>query len=328
MKEDAQLICPVSFADRNDVWPVIQKFVCDHLPLRDVTWKSPISSSFVNIEKLPLRFLPYTSKLFNETHHPYRRFLAPYVHVYFLCAESMEQYKNSRATIKKWVEPYNSTKLGKQSWIIVYIPLGTATMDVYSKLYARICADFYCEKAGDRSVMLVIPPESNRRDDGSSGPQQQLFQQAYAALADLLGKLRDGVVMSFQQRAEQYDADIRRLDSARGTAQFDFWQLFLVKESLALMYQMLQLSDRSLALYEELEALLPFAPLRSLPDSDWPMVASVDREKEKDRAAAAGGANQGGGGGSGAGSDTAGSSSSSSSSSDTSMMDLSRELLD
>jgi hypothetical protein len=106
----AQLICPVSFVDKNDVWPVVQKFVCDHLPLKDVTWKSPLSASLVNIEKLPLRFLPASSKLFNETQHPYRRFLAPYVHLYLLCAENMDSYKQSKSTIKKWMEPYNNAK--------------------------------------------------------------------------------------------------------------------------------------------------------------------------------------------------------------------------
>ena len=181
---------------------------------------------------------------------------------------------------------------GKQPWLIIYVPLGTSTLDVYSKISTRLGGDFYTDKVGDHSVMLIIPPDSKRGSSSSSSAssvvgggggssslaateragQQALFQQAYAALADLLGKLRDGVVASFQQRTQQYDADIRRLDGARGTAQFDFWQLFLVKESLALMYQMMQLPDRALGLYEELEALLPFAPLHSLPLSEWPMV--------------------------------------------------------
>jgi hypothetical protein len=93
------------------MWPAIQKFICDRLPLKDVTWRSNISLSFVNIEKLPLRFLPANAKLFNETQHPYRRFLAPYVHLYLLCAESMDAYKTSKATIKKWLEPYNNPKM-------------------------------------------------------------------------------------------------------------------------------------------------------------------------------------------------------------------------
>jgi hypothetical protein len=170
--------------------------------------------------------------------------------------------------------PYRS---GKLPWLILYIPLGTSTMDVYQKINTRLASDFYCDKSGDRSVMLTIPPESKRP---SATAQERLnhqsqLQQAYAALADFLGKLRDGVVASFQQRLWQYDADIRRLDLQRGSPAFDFWQLFLVKESLALMFQMMQMPNRALALYEELEVLLPFAPYHSLPVSDWPMVVQV-----------------------------------------------------
>jgi hypothetical protein len=46
----------------------------------------------------------------------------------------------------------------------------------------------------------------------------------------------------------------------------------LVKESLALMFQMMQLSGEALVQYEELEALLSFAPPTSLPETDWPLV--------------------------------------------------------
>ena len=164
---------------------------------------------------------------------------------------------------------------GKQPWLIVYVPLGTSTMDVYQKVYARLSADFYTEKSGDRSVMLILPPDTGSKRTLSVPErfaQQGLYQQSYASIADLLGKLRDGVVTSFQIRTLQYDADIRKLDAARGLPNFDFWQLFLVKESLALMYQMLQLPDRALSLYEELEMLLVFAPAHSLPASDWPVV--------------------------------------------------------
>jgi hypothetical protein len=86
---------------------------------------------------------------------------------------------------------------------------------------------------------------------------------------DFLMRIRDGVVSSFQQRCTLYDVDIRRLDSLRGSPQLDFQQLFLVKESLALMYQMMQLPSEALIQYEELEALLSFVPAGLLPDTFW-----------------------------------------------------------
>ena len=145
----------------------------------------------------------------------------------------------------------------------MYVPQGTSPPDVYQKIYAKVCGDFYTERLGDHSVMLSIPSltssttvvnsSSSGGGGGGSGsgsgkgvinertvpPTTLLNQQVYASLADLLGKLRDGVITSFLQRSALYDADIRRLDSLRGSTQFDFWQLFLVKESYALMYQMM-----------------------------------------------------------------------------------------
>ena len=170
----------------------------------------------------------------------------------------------------------------------MYVPQGASSPDVYQKIYSKVCGDFYTERLGDHSVMLSIPSLTSStaaaNSSSSSGgkgvinertvpPTTLLNQQVYASLADLLGKLRDGVITSFLQRSALYDADIRRLDSLRGSTQFDFWQLFLVKESYALMYQMMQMPDRSFILYEELESLLIIAPMTSLPDNDWPMIA-------------------------------------------------------
>jgi len=88
----------------------IDKFICDRLPLRDISIKNPTSLTFINIEKLPIRFLPSTAKLFNETSHPFRRFLAPYVHMYLLVAESIDSYKINKIILKKWIESFNSSK--------------------------------------------------------------------------------------------------------------------------------------------------------------------------------------------------------------------------
>lgn len=104
-------MCPISFEDKDNIWSSIENFIIDRLPLKDVTWKNPVSSSFINIEKLPLRFLSSSAKLFNETQHPYRRFLAPYVHMYLFSAESMDAYKANKSFVKKWLEPINNIKL-------------------------------------------------------------------------------------------------------------------------------------------------------------------------------------------------------------------------
>lgn len=158
--------------------------------------------------------------------------------------------------------------LGKIPWFIVYIPLGGYGMDTYNKVYSRISSDFYFERYGDRSVMIPILNGGQR-----SFNTQHIANSNNSMFGELFSLLREGVVQSFQHRYSLYNLEIRKLDATRGTPTFDFRQLFLVKESLALMLQMLQLLDHALKQYEELEAILSYANISSLPTNDWPMIA-------------------------------------------------------
>eukprot|EP00981_Chlorochromonas_danica_P003729 scaffold686_cov177-Ochromonas_danica.AAC.13 len=279
---------------------MVQPVLVNELPLRDVTWKSPISASFITIDKLPLRFLPSSASLFKETEHAFRWLLAPYVQLYLLVSESLDAYKTAKANLKKWVDLRNTTKTlpGKSPWFIVYLPLGTQSLETYNKIYYRVSNDFYADRTGDHSVMLLLPSlldESNSlniltKKTGGNGGNSMSFSLNMSShshavnslsllttshLPDLFSLLREGIVKSFQQRCALYDNEIRRLDAGRAMPGFDLKQLFLVKESLALMYQMMQLADMALAQYEELEALLSFAAWNTLPDSDWPMVSPM-----------------------------------------------------
>jgi hypothetical protein len=99
----AQLVCPISYYDQSNTWEKIQKEFADRLPLREVTWK-PVSSPSITIQKLPLRFMEASANLFKDTDHSFRWFLAAYVNLYILTAESLDAYKNTKPVIKKWVD--------------------------------------------------------------------------------------------------------------------------------------------------------------------------------------------------------------------------------
>lgn len=274
MKEDAELICPISFYDPHGAWIKISKFVQDELPLRDVTWKSSLSSSYICIDRFPLRFLPSTANQFKDSDHPFRWFLAPYVNIYVLCAESMSIYKDKKAEVKKWIDTENASK-SKSNWLILYIPLGSCSQDVYNKVYLRLCSDFCAEKPGDRTVMFLTTIETVPERTSSFSSRSRLpsvLQHSSHAVHEFLDRVKQGLVQSFLQRNALYEAEVRRLDSTRGSPQFNFRQLFLVKESCALMFQMMQLFDRALQQYEELETMLPYAPAHDLAKVPaWPL---------------------------------------------------------
>jgi hypothetical protein len=106
----AQLVCPISYEDPAGKWDLIQPVLQKELPLCDVTWKSPISSSFITIDSLPLRFLPSSATLFKDTEHAFRWLLAPYAQVYILVAETIDIYKVEKANVRKWVDTRNAQK--------------------------------------------------------------------------------------------------------------------------------------------------------------------------------------------------------------------------
>ena len=62
-------------------------------------------------------------------------------------------FSSSKAAIRKWVDSHSGIK--RSSWIIVYVPMLTQSMDTYSKIYAKLSSDFCIEKAGDRTVFLL-----------------------------------------------------------------------------------------------------------------------------------------------------------------------------
>jgi hypothetical protein len=137
-------------------------------------------------------------------------------------------------------------------------------MDTYNKIYSRISSDFYAERSGDRTVLMYLPPAGSLH-------YSAVNQQMNNCWGDFFNKLKDGIVVSFQHRNSLYDIDIKRLEQTRNTQLFDFKKLFLVRESLALLYQMMQLNDQSLQQYEELELLLDSLPSHNLPENEWPM---------------------------------------------------------
>lgn len=124
-------------------------------------------------------------------------------------------------------------------------------------------------------MILSLQSDPNSMQVGSSLKTSnfQMFSSANDGLGELMAKIREGIVSSFQVRSSLYYAEIRKLDATRATPNFDFKQLFLVKESFALQYQMMQLLDMALAQYEELEAMLAYAPAGILFDGWWPLKA-------------------------------------------------------
>jgi len=290
MKEDAQLICPISYDDPSGLWSTFGDLLSRHLPLHDVILKSPVTGSKVSIPSLPLRFMPSSANLFKDTNHPFRWFLAPYVYVYVLSVSDMAAYKAAKPALKAWVEVRQ-----RAPWVILYaLPISAtveqnsksaAVLAAHTKIYDKLSSDFHAEKVGDRCVLMhtrVAAAASEGVGTGAGAVEVAETAIESAEITALVAQLRDGVLTSFAARATLYSTEIKSIDAANAPSSagtgagaaaatisqttssannppVDFRQLFLVKESLALMYQMVRLPYEALLLYDELQALLPQA---------------------------------------------------------------------
>lgn len=188
----AQLICPISYEDPSNMWSVLEKELNCNFPLTNVAWKSPISSTQISIEKLPLRCMPAGASLFKDTDHPFRWFLAPYVNLLIVVHETMDSYKSGKAKLKLWVESHYGPQK-RSFWLLLYMPMGSQTMESYQKIYSKLSSDFYQDRSGDRSCMVLLSGFQTRGGGISASSSQSSFPE-------LMSKIRDGVISSFQQR--------------------------------------------------------------------------------------------------------------------------------
>src|SRR5271169_1632885 len=71
---------------------------------------------------------------------------------------------------------------------------------------------------------------------------------------DILGKIKDGVLQSFDSRVLQYEEDIRKMDAQRILPGWNYCTFFILKEGLAQSFEHMLLLEDALIQYDELEA--------------------------------------------------------------------------
>jgi hypothetical protein len=180
----AQLICPLAYEDPYGVWEHLNKELSPHFPLNNITWKSPQGTTIqVTIEKLSVRCIPSGANLFKDTDHPFRWFLAPYVNLYIFVCDTVESFKNRKNKLKQWIDALSGPK--RSSWQVVYLPMGNQSHETYQKIYTKLSNEVYFDKVGDRTSVVFCNASQHSRQ---------------ASAADVIEKIKDGIINSFYQR--------------------------------------------------------------------------------------------------------------------------------
>lgn len=198
----------------------------------------------------------------------------PYLKIYLLRCDDNETYKaSSRKLLREWIKTHATTQQtsggpGTQDnhdafeWLILHVlkdgdpPEKTASISKWpgrgsTSVLEKVKADFNgsSKPAVDRVAQLRLPK------DGSKQEPSELIDQ----LNDLVEKIKNGILVSFDLRVAQYEEDIREKDSQRSLPGWNFCTFFILKEGLARGFENMGLLEDALVGYDELAAGLETA---------------------------------------------------------------------
>jgi hypothetical protein len=267
----------VEYTDPSGLFPLVQPFVEAKLPLKNLHWKSP-TRPVRSIESLRIDFTPaqesserkpssdgVPSAVTHRRHQIPGLRQTPYLKIYLLRCDDNETYKaTARRNLREWIKT-NASSQGSQSattsqekhdafeWLILHVvPDGDAAEKAAAStskwgrgstsVLEKAKADFNgsSKSAVDRVAQLRLPRP------GVKSPE--LAEQ----LEDLIDKIKNGILASFDLRVAQYEEDIKEKDSQRSLPGWNFCTFFILKEGLARGFENVGLFEDALAGYDEL----------------------------------------------------------------------------
>ncbi|KAI9510228.1 trafficking protein particle complex subunit 10 [Russula earlei] len=240
----------------SDQWVQIHAAFSAQLPLRSIHWKSQTRPSIRTIQELEVQLVPLnTVRDENTSQVPYSLLERPLLNIYIVTCEDGDTYKSTvKKQIKDWQMLLSHRK--NQEWIVVQVVRSNARnvskniFQIKSKVLDKIRADFNTDKR-DRCVQLAWPAAMDNP----------------AAWADLLTKVKDGLVFAFDTAVSQRDEEVKRSESQRSMPGWNFCTFFILKESLAASFEGMNLPEDALRCYDELD--LTFAHVLKEKNLSW-----------------------------------------------------------
>ncbi|GKZ35154.1 hypothetical protein AbraIFM66950_005706 [Aspergillus brasiliensis] len=269
----------VEYTDPSGLFPTVQSILADKLPLKNLHWKSP-TRPVRSIESLRIGFVPAqhesderkpstetTSGTVTHRRHqiPGLR-QTPYLKIYLLRCDDNDTYKaTARKALRDWIKSHATTsstsatstsqeKHDAFDWLIVHVvqdgdgaeksapsKWGRTTTTVLEKIKADFNGTSKSSTT-DRVAQLRLPKQ------GSNAKPPELADQ----IEDLVEKLKNAILASFDLRVAQYEEDIKEKDSQRSLPGWNFCTFFILKEGLARGFENVGLFEDALLGYDEL----------------------------------------------------------------------------
>eukprot|EP01018_Ginkgo_biloba_P022070 Gb_23994 [translate_table: standard] len=225
----------VAIEDVSDLWPTVKDGFEARVPFRKACLNNKARNP-VYVEKLPVEFILTTdSRLrsrFPQEQSPFW-FRQPYSTVVLVTCEDFDEYKTILKPRLKLIVQNDD-----REWFIVFVSKAYLSNDQAGKLtrriYNKLEVDFSSKKR-ERCCKL------------------DMHVADAAFWEDVEAKMVECIRNTLDKRVQFYEEEIRKLSENRFMPVWNFCNFFILKESLAFMFEMSHLHDDALREYDELE---------------------------------------------------------------------------
>ncbi|PON70583.1 TRAPP II complex, TRAPPC [Parasponia andersonii] len=225
----------IAVEDVSDLWPTIKNGFEERFPLKRACLNNKTRNP-VFVENLPAEFILTTDARL-RSRFPQEQLLfwfrEPYATVVLVTCEDLDEFKTILKPRLKLI-----VQNDEREWFIVFVskahPSNDQATKMAKKVYAKLEVDFSSKKRERCCKFDLHSPEANFWED-------------------LESKIVESVRNTLDKRVQFYEEEIRKLSEQRLMPVWNFCNFFILKESLAFMFEMAHLHEDALREYDELE---------------------------------------------------------------------------
>lgn len=225
----------IAVEDVSDLWPNIKSGFEERVPIKRASLNNKTRNP-VLVENFPCEFILTTDSRL-RSRFPQEQslfwFREPYATIVLVTCEDLDEFKTILKPRLKLI-----VQNDEKEWFIVFVsrahPSNDNAVKMAKKVYAKLEVDFSSKKR-ERCCKYDI-----------HGPEAIFWD-------DLESKIMECVRNTLDRRVQFYEDEIRKLTEQRFMPVWNFCNFFILKESLAFMFEMAHLYEDALREYDELE---------------------------------------------------------------------------
>ncbi|KAL3503259.1 hypothetical protein ACH5RR_037708 [Cinchona calisaya] len=225
----------IAVEDVSDLWPLVKEGFEERLPFK-LGFLNNKTRNAVPVDELPVEYILTTDSRI-RSRFPQEQslfwFREPYATVVLVTCEDLDEFKTILKPRLKLI-----VQNDEREWFVVFVSKAPVHNDLATKMakkvYAKLEVEFSSKKR-ERCCKLDI-----------HGPDANFWE-------DLELKVTECIRNTLDRRIQFYEDEIRKLSEQRFMPIWNFCNFFILKESLAFMFDIAHLHEDSLREYDELE---------------------------------------------------------------------------